>query len=120
MFWPTYQRDNTMIHTIPLNTLRGKAHPEGRVTPLESLIHTVRGKRQASAITHQGAILAFVLPALPETLDCETEPVAYPLNAASLTPDWFSKPYGAWQCTRHGRFACWMLQPHLAAHVPGL
>jgi hypothetical protein len=113
-----------MIHTIPLSTLRGKAHPEVTVTPLESLVHTVRGKRQASAITHQGAILAFVLPSLPETLECkhyyDIDPATYPLNVARLTPGWFSKPYGAWQCTRHGRFACWMLQPHLAAHVPGL
>ena len=109
-----------MIHTIPLSTLAQQAHPEVTVTPLERLTHTVRGKGLARAITHQGAILAFVLPALPETLDSGIDPEAHPLNVDSLTPDWFSKPYGAWQCTRHGRFCCWMLQPHLAAHVPGL
>ena len=109
-----------MINTIPLSTLRQQGHPEVTVTPLESLIHTVRGKGRSWAITHQGGVLAFVLPALPETLDYDIDPVAYPLNVDSLTPDWFSKHCGAWQCTRNGRFCCWMLQPHLAAHVPRL
>jgi hypothetical protein len=109
-----------MIHTIPLSTLRQQAHPEVTVTPLESLVHALRSKGQSRAITHQGAVLAFVLPALPETLDYDIDPVAYPLNVDSLTPAWFRKPYGAWQCTRKSRFCCWVLQPHLAAHVPGL
>ena len=109
-----------MIHTIPLSTLRRNAHPDVTVTPLESLIHTVRGKGRSWAITHQGAVLAFVLPSLSETLDWGIDPATYPLNVASLTPDWFNKSYGAWQCTRNGRFCCWMIQPHLAAHVPGL
>lgn len=105
------------ITTIPLSSLKAKQHPEVSCSRLAQAIQQVRGQGEGLAIMHQGAPLAFMLPTLPDSIaNSDVDLASHPLTTQSLTPGWFNKPAGAWQCTRHGRFCCWMVKPELAAH----